>query len=174
MIINWIDIILSCIFIYGSIVGFKKGLIREISSLFGLFISIISVYYFSDQLSNLIEVFLDLSSTVAYIISCLVIFLTIIYLISYIAKQITKALKIIALGFLNRLSGLVFGLLKWIIILSSIIFFINKIFFFGDIGEQFKSDQMETSIMYNPLSEIGSFIFNKTNSSMSEKELKYL
>ena len=57
--VNWIDLILSGIFIYGAIVGFKRGLVREVASLFGLFISIISVFYFSDQLSNLIEIFLN-------------------------------------------------------------------------------------------------------------------
>ena len=117
-------------FIININLGFKRGLVREVASLFGLFISIISVFYFSDQLSNLIEIFLNLTSTVAYIISCLVIFLTVIYLVSYLAKIITKALSIVALGFLNRVTGLIFGLFKWIIISSSIIFIINKILFF--------------------------------------------
>lgn len=172
--INWIDLIISCFLIYGSIVGFRKGLIGEIASLFGFFISIISVYYFSNQLSKLIEVFLGLSSIIAYVLSCLIIFITVIYLISFIAKLITKALKIVALGLLNRLTGLVFGLFKWVIILSSIIYLIKQTLFFGGIEEQFKSDQIENSIIYNPLSEIGTFIFRIINSRESEKGWKYL
>lgn len=172
--VNWIDLILSGIFIYGSIVGFKKGLVREVASLFGLFISIISVFYFSDKLSNLIEMFLNLNSTVAYIISCLLIFLTVISLVSYLAKIITKALSIIALGFLNRMTGLIFGLFKWIIISSSIIFIINKILFLNEFTEQLKGNQMETSIMYSPLSEVGDFIFEKINTNTNEEEWKYL
>tara|TARA_B110000914_G_scaffold346_1_gene326 strand:+ start:481 stop:1005 length:525 start_codon:yes stop_codon:yes gene_type:complete len=172
--VNWIDLILSGIFIYGAIVGFKRGLVREVASLFGLFISIISVFYFSDQLSNLIEIFLNLTSTVAYIISCLVIFLTVIYLVSYLAKIITKALSIVALGFLNRVTGLIFGLFKWIIISSSIIFIINKILFFNEFSEQLKGDQMKTSIMYSPLSEVGTFIFEKINTNTNEEEWEYL
>ncbi|MFQ3352003.1 MAG: membrane protein required for colicin V production [Candidatus Marivariicella framensis] len=172
--VNWIDLILSGIFIYGAIVGFKRGLVREVASLFGLFISIISVFYFSDQLSNLIEIFLNLTSTVAYIISCLVIFLTVIYLVSYLAKIITKALSIVALGFLNRVTGLIFGLFKWIIISSSIIFIINKILFFNEFSEQLKGDQMKTSIMYSPLSEVGAFIFEKINTNTNEEEWEYL
>ena len=108
--VNWIDLIISCLLIYGSIVGFRKGLIGEIASLFGFFISIVSVYYFSNHLSKVIEVFLDLSSIIAYVLSCLIIFITVIYLISFIAKLITKSLKIVALGLLNQLTGLVFGL----------------------------------------------------------------
>ena len=172
--INWIDLIISCLLVYGSIVGFKRGLIGEIASLFGLFTSIISVYYFSNQFSKLIEVFLNLSTTISYVLSCLIIFLTVIYLISFIAKLITKALKIVALGFLNRLTGLIFGLFKWIIISSSIIYIINQTMFFGGIEEQFKSTQIESSIIYNPLSEIGTFIIRIINSSESEKEWGYL
>jgi len=172
--LNWIDLVLSALFIYGSIIGFRKGLVREIASLLGLFISLISVYSFSDYLSNLIEEFLNLSTTIAYIISCLILFLTTIYLVSYIAKLITKALNIIALGFLNRIAGFIFGLLKWVIISSSLILIINKIFFFNEISEQLKSDQMKSSIIYESLSKIGEFIFEVIEKKNGKEEWKYL
>ncbi len=172
--INWIDLIISGCFIYGSIIGFKRGLIRELGSLLGLFISLIRVYNFSDYLSNLIEVFLNLSPTFSYIISCIVIFLTAISLVSYIAKLITKTLNIVALGFLNRIAGLIFGLLKWVVLSSSLIFIINKKNFFNEISEQLKSDSMESSFIYDPLSKIGEFIFEKVNTKTKKEEWKYL
>lgn len=157
--VNWIDLLLSSLFVYGSVIGFKRGLIREIGSLLGIIISILSVYHFSKQLSNLIQSFLNLTPTISYVASGMIIFLTSIYLVSYISKLITKALNIVALGFLNRISGLIFGLLKWIVVMSSLVFLINKILFFSGVSEQFKSDEMESSIIYDPLSEIGQFIF---------------
>ena len=45
--INWVDLTISGLFIYGSILGFKRGLIKEVASFLGLFISLTSVYYFS-------------------------------------------------------------------------------------------------------------------------------
>ena len=48
--INWIDLIISVLFIYGSIVGYRRGLIREIASLFGLISSIVFVYHFSTKM----------------------------------------------------------------------------------------------------------------------------
>jgi len=172
--VNWIDLIISGFFIYGSIIGFKRGLVREVASLLGLFISLISVYNFSDHLSNLIEVFLNLSPTFAYIISCIVIFLTAISLVSYIAKLITKAINIAALGFLNRIAGLIFGLLKWVVISSSLIFIINKIFLFNEISEQLKSDEIESSFIYDPLSKIGNFFFEAIKNKNRKEEWKYL
>ena len=172
--INWVDLIISGLFIYGSILGFKRGLIRELASFLGLFISLTSVYYFSENLSNLINLLLGLSNTVSYIISCLLIFFTSIYLISRIAIIITKTLNITILGYLNRVFGLTFGFLKWVIIVSSIILILNKIFFLDEISNQLRPNQTETSFMYKPLTEVGELLFQMFNSSDVKEEWKIL
>ena len=172
--INWIDLIISVLFIYGSIVGYRRGLIREIASLFGLISSIVFVYHFSTKLSVLVELFLGIGETVSYIISSLIIFFTSIYFISYLAKLLTKALNISILGIINSLSGLIFGLLKWIIIVSSFILLINKLFFLREMNDQFKSDEIKSSIFYNPLSNFGEFIFKTFNYQDKKEDWKYL
>lgn len=171
---NWIDLSISGFFIYGSIIGFKRGLIKEIASLFGLIVGLTSVYSFSDQLSSLIQVFLNISSAFAYIASCFIIFLIATYVVSYLAHLITKALKIVALGFINRITGLIFGLLKWVVIISGLIFFLNKIFFFNEISEQFKSADMKSSVLYEPLSEIGKLLVKVIKNKQEKDEWKYL
>ena len=172
--VNWIDLVFLCLFIYGSFSGFKKGLIREVASLASLFISIISVYYFSNQLSILIENILNISTGVAYVISCLIIFLTTIYLVSYFAKLITKAVNVAPIGIINRIAGFIFGLSKWVVISSCLIFITIKIFFSNEISKQLKIDLMENSLILEPLSGIGSFIFSKINRTSIEEEWKYL
>ena len=90
------------------------------------------------------------------------------------AKLLTKALNISILGILNSLSGLIFGLLKWIIIVSSFILLINKLFFLREMNTQFKSDEIKSSIFYNPLSNFGEFIFKSFNYQDKKEDWKYL
>jgi len=74
-------------------------------------------------LSNYIE----LEPKIIQVVSFLLLFIGIVYGVSLIAKMITKTLQIVALGFLNRLAGGIFGLIKWFVILSALLLAFNQI-----------------------------------------------
>jgi membrane protein required for colicin V production len=58
-------------------------------------------------------------------------------------------ISIVALGFLNRLAGGIFGLLKAALVLSVILYFIN-----GLNPGLIKSDVKDSSILYDPIESI--------------------
>ncbi|MDA7736503.1 hypothetical protein N8849_01370, partial [Flavobacteriaceae bacterium] len=71
--------------------------------------------------------------------------------------MLTKALKIVALGGLNRLLGGVFGVLKWCIILSALTLVFKEINSLMTLVSPFI---LEVSIAYPILEQLGAFLFD--------------
>ena len=82
------------------------------------------------------------------LISFAITFLLIIIAVHFLAKLLEKFISIIALGFVNKLLGAVFGLLKAGVILSVVLVLINL------ADEKFKfipSEEKSESLLYEPV-----------------------
>ena len=77
--------------------------------------------------------------------------------VSLLAKMITKTLKIIALGMINRIFGGIFGLLKWCVILSSLVLVSQEI---NEIITLIPDKTLKDSVSYNLLDKLGGFLFD--------------
>ncbi len=125
---NLIDLIIIAIIVFGIIRGYSKGLIIELSSFFGIFISFFIAGNVDNFLSNEISAFISVNSDLLNTISFLIIFILSYLLIIYLAKGFTKLAKVVYLGLLNSVLGGVFGGLKLLLILlifTKIIFSLN-------------------------------------------------
>ena len=114
---NFIDLIIIAIISFGIIRGYSKGLIVELSSFFGIFISFFIAGNIDNLLSQQIVKYVNLNIDIVNIISFIIIFGLSYSLIIFFAKGFTKLAKIIYLGLLNSLLGSVFGGLKLLLIL---------------------------------------------------------
>ena len=129
---NFIDLIIIAIISFGIIRGYSKGLIVELSSFFGIFISFFIAGNIDNLLSQQILKYINLNIDIVNIISFIIIFGLSYSLIIFFAKGFTKLAKIIYLGLLNSLLGSVFGGLKLLLILlivTKVIFSINLLSF---------------------------------------------
>lgn len=129
---NFIDLIIIAIISFGIIRGYSKGLIVELSSFFGIFISFFIAGNIDNLLSQQIVKYVNLNIDIVNIISFIIIFGLSYSLIIFFAKGFTKLAKIIYLGLLNSLLGSVFGGLKLLLILlivTKVIFSINLLSF---------------------------------------------
>mgnify|MGYP001382118617 FL=1 len=125
---NFIDLLIIAIIGFGIIRGFTKGLIIELSSFFGIFISFLIAGNLDDLMSKEILEFLKINIDIVNTISFIIVFILSYLVIIMIAKGFTKLAKIIYLGFLNSLMGAIFGGLKVILILliiTKILFSLN-------------------------------------------------
>ena len=127
---NLIDLIIIALLGYGLIKGYKKGLIIELSSFFGVFIAFFISINLDDivskQIAELININYDILNIIVFILTFLLSYSAIIF----IAKGFTKLMKFVYLGLLNSLLGSLFGGLKLLLILmilSKIIFSFNLI-----------------------------------------------
>jgi membrane protein required for colicin V production len=90
------------------------------------------------------------------IIAFLVTFLVIVVVIHFIGILADRFIDAISLGFLNRILGMVFGLLKSILIMSVIFVILNAL----DARRPFlPKEKIEQSRFYNPISDIAPAIF---------------
>jgi membrane protein required for colicin V production len=122
------DIILLIFLLWGTLWGFYKGLISQLTSLVGIFLAFyISVKYYI-PFANLINMHIENKMSRLYIsiAAFVILFVVMIVLIYLLGKQIEKLTKALHVGSLNHLAGGIFGLTKWAFILSFSILLINK------------------------------------------------
>ena len=115
---NYIDIFIAVVLAYGTIRGLMKGFLVEIASLLALILGVWGAIHFSDVVGAFLSDKFDWNENYISLSAFVITFLGIVIIISTIGKALTSVASIIALGWLNRLLGGVFGLLKFGIILS--------------------------------------------------------
>ena len=84
--------------------------------------------------------------------------------------MITKTLQIIALGLLNRIMGGLFGLIKWLVIISSLVLVFNQI---ESVISLVPQAYISESIAYTYFVDLGILLFDwlLNNNPISEQKL---
>jgi membrane protein required for colicin V production len=165
--VNVLDSIVLILLAYGLISGFMKGLVLELAGLIAFILGLMGAFKFSSLLRSYLGTYVDWSPKTIQAVSFILLFLVIIYAISLLAKMITKTLKLIALGFINRIAGGLFGLLKWGVILSALTLVFQEV---NTIVTLFPESTLNTSKSYAILSEFGSFLFDWISQSETLQE----
>ena len=154
---NIIDIILAIALGFGFIKGFFKGLIIEVASLGALFLGLLGAVKFSDFFADLLNEFFNWSRLAVQTASYLIIFIIIVYGLSVLAKTLTKIISKASLGLLNKFLGAFFGAFKWAIFMSVALFFLEKLNTWVTI---INTEMIESSILYQPITELGEYLFS--------------
>ncbi len=157
---NYIDLIIAIPLVWGVFVGFKNGLIIEVASLAALLLGIFGAIHFSDLTANFLVTNLNITTQYINLIAFAVTFVGIVIVVHLLAKMIDKLVKAVALGFVNRLLGMVFGLIKYAFIISIILVIINAI---NRNKTIISEEKIENSILYKPLSTFAPTIFPYLN-----------
>jgi membrane protein required for colicin V production len=107
--------------------------------------------YFSHYIGNLLSDYLSWNEKYIEISAFALTFIAIVFSISLAGKLLTKAADFALLGWLNKLLGGVFGLLKVGLILSIVLYFFSLV---NGKFEFIDSDVLQASILYSPLIEL--------------------
>ena len=153
---NYIDIILGILLILSAIGGFRKGFIVELASLAALILGVWGAIEFSYVTSEFLVDYFDWNWDHLNTVSFIITFVVIVILVHIVAKTVTKLVETVLLGFVNKLAGLVFGLLKGALILSIILVVFDKIN--EDIDILSENTKNESRI-YEPLKNLAPSIF---------------
>ena len=154
---NVIDVVVFIILTYGVLRGLNKGFVIEISGILAFALGLIGAFKFSNLGSKIFSNLIDWNPKAIQLVCFIALFLIISYLISLMAKMITKTLKFIALGWLNRIFGALFGFIKWSVIISALFIVINEI---NTLVTVFPDSIFENSKIYPFLADFGSFLFD--------------
>ena len=155
---SFIDIVLGALILFGLVRGFMKGLFVEVASLVALIAGIYGAIHFSyitgDYLSERVswdEKYINLA---AFAIT----FIVIIIVVSMAGKLLTKIADFAMLGIVNKLAGAAFGGLKVAVIMGAVLIFFdrtNNLITFVD------DETIDNSVLYEPVRDIGAFVFSK-------------
>ena len=167
---NTIDVIVGLLLAYSLFRGLTKGFVIEISGMIALFLGIMGAFKFSSYIGKYLSSYVDWNPKIIKAVSFILLFIGIIYAISLLAKMLTKALKIVALGGLNRLIGGLFGVIKWCVILSALTLVFKEINSFMTL---MSPAILEESIAYPFLKELGDFLFDWVlqNQTLQEQQI---
>ena len=154
---SFIDIIFAVLLSFAVYKGLKNGLFVEIASLIALIAGIYLAIKFSHLMGGILgDTFASWNPKYIEITAFVITFLIIVVGIHLLAKILTKIADFAFLGWINKLAGVIFSLLKTILALSVVLFIFEKI----NINNRLLSEEkQEASIFYNPIKEISSAIY---------------
>jgi membrane protein required for colicin V production len=151
---NYIDIILVVPIIWFAYQGFKRGLIIELASLLALILGIYAAISFSHYAAYFLTNSLGMETEYLPIISFILTFIVVVVLVYLVGKILEKLINMVALGFLNKLAGSLFGILKAAVLMSIVILIINH---FNDTF--ISQEKKEGSYLYAPVAGIAPLLW---------------
>jgi len=158
--VNYLDLIIAIPLLWFGYKGFKNGFVVEAASLIALLLGVFGAYRFSGITSEFLIQNVGMESEYIGLISFAITFVIIVILVHLIAKMINKLVKAVALGFVNKLAGLIFGIAKIAFILSILLGIVNKF----DNQQKLISPEMNSgSFLYTPLSDFAPWVFPYLN-----------
>ena len=148
---NYIDLVLGGILVYGAIKGLMKGLIVEIAGLLALIIGVWGAIHFSGVVGEFLSQKFDWDEKYISLSAFIITFLGIVIAISTLGKALTSVASVIALGWLNKLFGAVFGLAKSAFMLSVILMILIQV---NSKLEFMNKETVKESVLFESVSKI--------------------
>lgn len=155
---NYLDIVLGLLLLWGLWKGFKNGLFLEIASIVALVAGIFGAIHFSYHTGDYLSQNMDWDERYINIAAFLITFFAIVFVVHIAGKFLTKIADFAMLGLLNKIAGAIFGALKVAVILGALLVFFERV---NSSAGFVKNETLENSILYEPIKEIGALVFSK-------------
>jgi membrane protein required for colicin V production len=153
---SFLDIILGALLAYALYKGIKNGLFVELASFVSLVIGIFVAIKFSYLIKNILSDNVSWSPKYIELAAFVLTFLIVVVGIHLLAKFFTGIADFAYLGWLNKLGGAAFSILKTILALSIVFSVFQKVNVNNIIAKQ---ETLDNSLFYNPIQEISKFMY---------------
>lgn len=142
---NYLDIVISILLLYGLIKGYSNGIIKEITNTISVFLAIYIGIHFSEFIHPYLNlnVFNDYKNAIP-LIAFLIVFVIILIIIKSVGELINRLTKLLALGLISRFLGAIFGTLKLLLVCCALFLLANNYYLIDD-------KTRKTSILFIPI-----------------------
>ena len=123
---SWLDIVILLPLLIGLVRGLMKGFVTEIIAILAVVFGFIGAKLWGQAFSAWITHQFTWPQPVCDAVAYALLFLAITLALNIVGRLISKLLKAIHLGFINRLLGGAFGVVKWALIILAVVFCVNK------------------------------------------------
>lgn len=124
-----LDILLLLLIISGFINGYRRGLIQAIFSFVGIFFGVLLALKYSYVVSEYLYKQEITNSKFLPLISFVLVFLAVIFLLQLASKLVEKMAETMLLGVANKMIGGVLGAGILVMILSTLLWYLDKLHF---------------------------------------------
>lgn len=151
-----IDIIILLFLIPALISGLRKGFISQVTAIISLVLGAWLSCRFATLLGQWASGWIEADIRILNIVAFIVIFIMVVIGLHIIGKLIEGIIKLVMLGWLNKLLGVLFAILKWGLVISLLVMFFDSL---NSNLELVPKEKLDESVLYNPINSIGGTIF---------------
>lgn len=166
---NPFDILIFVILIYGVIRGIFRGLVRELASIVGVLGGFYAAYTYYPQMAKLISPWIT-NTAYLNILSYMILFMVVVVVVGILAVVIKYLLNIVYLGWVDRVSGALFGGVKAALIVSVLFIVLTA---FLPKGAPFIKDAASSPTIAS-VSEVLAKVISKDMKSNFKEKIKVL
>ena len=153
---NVIDIIILLCCVPAIFRGITKGFIAQVAALVALVLGAWMSFHFSNVVVGWLEPVIDVSPTVLQAIAFTLILLAVFLTLTLAGKMLEGIVKIVMLGWLNKLLGAVFALMKVILAIGLFILLFDSVTTALEID---CSKAIGESLFYTPIKDFADVFF---------------
>ena len=164
---GFLDIVIGLLLIYGLYKGLKNGLFVEIASIIALIAGLYGAIHFSYIAGDYLSENMEWNERYINLTAFIITFIAIVLVVHMAGKFLTKIADFAMLGLLNKIAGALFGALKVAVIIGALLVFFERA---NSSMNMVKNESLESSVLYEPVKEIGAFVFSKVLKENGETE----
>ncbi|MDD5149391.1 MAG: CvpA family protein [Flavobacterium sp.] len=153
---SFLDIVLGILLAYGLLQGIRTGLFVELASFISLILGIYLALKFSFFVKEILTGFVHWNPKTIQIAAFILTFILVVVGVSLLAKFLTGIADFAQLGWINKLGGGFFRVLKTVLVISIFLNLFEKINFDNTFA---KKETLDKSIFYRPIQKTAGFIY---------------
>ena len=153
---NILDIILLICFIPALVQGIRKGFIAQAISIISIIVGIWASARFADVVAAWVAQYITASEQVMKVVAFALILIVVFFLLGLLGKALEGIFNFVLLGWLNKLLGVVFALLKTVLIVGLVIMAFSSL---NDPFPLVKEEVLNESVLYPPLKKVAFDVF---------------
>ena len=157
---NTFDIVVLILLGISAVTGFFKGLITMLTSLVAILLGAWLTMKFSYVTGGFLQSHFNLDGQYVTVASFVVTFLIVVVGVHLLGRTIGSLVKAIALGWADKVLGVVFSVLRSAFIISAIVSALNS---FGPSSSIFSDEMKHDSVLFGIIAPIAPFVFEQLN-----------
>ena len=166
---SFLDIIVCALLVFAFYKGVVNGLFVELASLISLVLGIYFAVKFSSFVKELLMGFVKWNPNSIQIVAFILTFIVVVIAIHLLGKFLTGIANFAFLGWLNKLGGGFFRVLKTVLIVSIVFSVFEKINYNNYLA---KKETLDNSIFFNPIQKIAGYVFPSIKKGYEEIKKK--
>ena len=153
---NILDIILLICFVPAIFQGLRKGFIAQAVSIVSIIAGIWASAHFADVVASWVSQYITASEQVLKLVAFALILVVVFIALAALGKVLEGMFKLVMLGWLNKLLGLVFALLKTGLLVGLAIIAFNSL---NETFDFVQESVLNESVLYPPLKKLAYEVF---------------